>query len=301
VLGSLRGPAALLPALVALSLGAAAAPAATRDYWVAAVPVQWNAVPNGRDAIHGISYDRSQTTFPAVVYRRYTRGWKRPLGRGRIGGPLLRARVGDRLRVHFKNLDTVGRRRHTMHFHGVHYRPASDGSLLPGFSKGGDDVPVGATFTYRLRAGRDAAGVWPFHDHSSSMEASLAGGLYGVLSIAGRRERRADREFVTFFGAHAGFQTINGRAFVGNTPVLKARVGETVQWDVLAIGDAHHTFHVHGHRWRENGRGMDTKTIGPAESFRVRWREDAPGTWLYHCHVESHMTQGMVGIYRVRR
>jgi FtsP/CotA-like multicopper oxidase with cupredoxin domain len=32
----------------------------------------------------------------------------------------------------------------------------------------------------------------------------------------------------------------------------------------------------------------------------VRWREDAPGTWLYHCHVEEHMRQGMIGLYKVR-
>jgi len=26
-----------------------------------------------------------------------------------------------------------------------------------------------------------------------------------------------------------------------------------------------------------------------------------PGTWLYHCHVEEHMMNGMIGIYRVTR
>ena len=92
---------------------------------------------------------------------------------------------------------------------------------------------------------------------------------------------------------------IDGRAFVGNTPVMRARVGDLVQWDVLAMGSEHHTFHVHGHRWLENGTPRDTKTLGPAESFRIRWREDAPGTWLYHCHVEQHMMMGMIGIYRV--
>jgi FtsP/CotA-like multicopper oxidase with cupredoxin domain len=297
---SLRGSAALLPTLVAL-LAPGVAPAATVHHWVAAVPAEWNAVPNGRDAIHGVAYDPAQTTFPAVVYQRFTPYWKRPIGRARIGGPLLRARVGDRIHVHFMNLDTVGNRRHSMHFHGVHYRPSSDGSYVPGFSTGGDDVPVRGHFTYKLRAGRDAAGVWPYHDHSSTMTASLASGLYGGLSIAGRHERRADREFLVAFSSHGGFQTINGRAFVGNTPVFRARVGETVQWSVLAMGDAHHTFHVHGHRWRRSGVGEDTRTLGPAESFRVRWREDAPGTWLYHCHVETHMAQGMIGIYRVRR
>jgi FtsP/CotA-like multicopper oxidase with cupredoxin domain len=70
---------------------------------------------------------------------------------------------------------------------------------------------------------------------------------------------------------------------------------------VLAIGDDHHTFHVHGHRWQTPHGSEDTRTIGPAESFAVRWREDAPGTWLYHCHVEGHMMNGMIGIYRVSR
>ena len=44
---------------------------------------------------------------------------------------------------------------------------------------------------------------------------------------------------------------------------------------------------------------MDTQTVGPAESFKVRWREEDPGTWLYHCHVESHMMAGMIGLYHV--
>jgi len=52
------------------------------------------------------------------------------------------------------------------------------------------------------------------------------------------------------------------------------------------------------------GRGagwFGRSVVGPAESFRVTWREDAPGTWLYHCHVEQHMERGMIGIYQVSR
>jgi FtsP/CotA-like multicopper oxidase with cupredoxin domain len=83
--------------------------------------------------------------------------------------------------------------------------------------------------------------------------------------------------------------------------VFHAKVGDVVQWDVLAIGEEHHTFHVHGHRWVGPEGGTDVRTLGPAESFRVRWREDAPGAWLYHCHVEGHMGHGMIGLYRVGR
>ena len=274
------------------------------EVWVAAVPVTWNVAPNGRNAIEHAHHATSETTFRTVVYRQFTKDFEKPIpneaGNRGIQGPLIHARVGDTILVHFRNLDTAFNRPHSMHFHGVHYRFGSDGSYIPGFSGPGANVKPGATFTYRLVAGADSAGVWPYHDHSPSMMDSIGGGLYGALSILGPGEQRPDREFVVFLGSHQGFMTINGRAFVGNTPVLRAKVGETVQWDVLSLGDDFHTFHVHAHRWRApDGVARDTQVIGPAESFKIRWREDTPGTWLYHCHVESHMMNGMIGIYRV--
>jgi FtsP/CotA-like multicopper oxidase with cupredoxin domain len=295
----------------ALALSAAAPAAArVRDYWVAAVPTSWNVVPNGRDAIMNMEINRADTIFPTVVYRRYSHGWRKPLPNAAksssdglmIPGPLIKARVGDRLRIHFKNMDTLRHDPHSMHFHGVHYRPSSDGAYVPGFSGKDGDVKPGQTYTYRLRAGKDSFGVWPYHDHSPSMHESIEGGMFGMLSILKRHERAPDREFEVVFTPFGKFMAIDGRAFVGNTPVFKSRVGDVVQWDVMAMGSEHHTFHVHGHRWLDaNGIPRDTQTVGPAESFRFRWREEDPGTWLYHCHVEDHMMRGMIGIYRVSR
>jgi manganese oxidase len=309
-----RGLRALaLPALAGLVLlgstfAFAGSGPVVREYWVAAVPVTWNVVPNGRNAIEGETFPRAETTLRTVVYKRYTKNWGRPLrddpnvsgDNDGIPGPLLRARVGETILVHFKNLDNEFDRPHSMHFHGVEYRFGSDGAYIPGFSGKGANVKPGETFTYRLVAGRDSAGVWPYHDHSPSMSDSIDGGMYGALSILGRDATPPDREFIVYFGSMLDFKTINGRAFVGNTPVYHAKVGDRVQWDVLAIGEDHHTFHVHGHRWLTPGRvAADTRTIGPAESFPVRWKEDAPGTWLYHCHVEDHMMNGMIALYRV--
>ena len=96
------------------------------------------------------------------------------------------------------------------------------------------------------------------------MDDSIAGGMYGMLSILGRHERAPDREFEVVFAPMDGFQSIDGRAFVGNTPVFTSRVGQLVQWDVMAMGSEHHTFHVHGHRWRDDaGTPRDTQTLGP--------------------------------------
>jgi FtsP/CotA-like multicopper oxidase with cupredoxin domain len=299
---------ALAGALALLTAGPAAA--RVRDYWVAAVPTSWNIVPNGRDAIMNMEIDPADTIFPTVVYRRYTRGWGKPLANAAqssadglaIPGPLIKARVGDRLRIHFKNMDTLRHDPHSMHFHGVHYKPSSDGAYLPGFSGKDGNVKVGQTYTYKLTAGKDSFGVWPYHDHSPSMHDSIAGGMFGMLSILKRHERAPDREFEVVFTPFGKFMAIDGRAFVGNTPVFKANVGDIVQWDVMAMGSEHHTFHVHGHRWLDaNGIPRDTQTVGPAESFRFRWREEDPGTWFYHCHVEDHMMRGMIGIYRVSR
>jgi len=297
------GGAGAFAALLLLSLSPGTATAATRHYWIAAVPVPWTIVPNGRDAINGVPYDAGRVPFETVVYRSYTRKWERQLPHAYgIQGPLIRGRVGDTILVHFKNLDNLVDHPHSMHFHGVHYPFGSDGSFIPGHSTRGANVKPGDSFTYRLVAGRDSVGVWPYHDHSPSMMESISGGLYGAVSIRGAREPAPDREFVVFLAALNDFMTIDGRAFVGNTPLFQARVGDLVQWDVLTLGDEFHTFHVHGHRWRQPGGGIvDVQTLGPAESFRIRWREDTPGTWLYHCHVESHMEQGMIGLYRVTR
>jgi FtsP/CotA-like multicopper oxidase with cupredoxin domain len=302
VLGALA--ALLLPTLAS----ATDASARTDVYWVAAVPRTWNVIPDGHDPMMNQSFTSAETVFPTVVYRQYTAGWKRPApghaeqpgDESGIQGPLLHATVGDLIVVHFKNMDTTFDNPHSMHFHGVVYKPPSDGSYIPGFSGPGADVPPGGTFTYRLFAGPDSFGVWPYHDHSPSMEKSIAGGMYGALSILRKGEAPPDREFVVYFEQTLAFMTIDGRAFLGNTPIFHARVGQEVQWDVLNLGNDFHTFHVHGHRWVEpDGTPRDTRTIGPAESFRVRWREESPGTWLYHCHVEEHMMDGMIGLYRV--
>jgi FtsP/CotA-like multicopper oxidase with cupredoxin domain len=295
---------------LAVFLAPGVAQARVVQYWIAAVPSNWNIVPNGRDAIMNTPIDPADSIFPTVVYQNYSPHWRKQLPNAakssadglQIPGPLIHARVGDRLLIHFKNMDTLRRDPHSMHFHGVHYRPSSDGAYVPGFSHKDANVKFGQTYTYKLRAGNDSWGVWPYHDHSPSMDASIGGGMFGMLSILNKHQQAPDKEFEVVFSPFGKFMAIDGRAFVGNTPVFHSTVGDLVQWDVMAMGSDHHTFHVHGHRWiGPGGTPTDTKTVGPAESFEIRWREQDPGTWLYHCHVEDHMMRGMIGIYRVSR
>ena len=101
-------------------------------------------------------------------------------------------------------------------------------------------------------------------------------------------------------GLSRAFQCINGRAFAGNTPTLKAKVGQDVAIHVFGMDSNFHDFHMHGHRWRDTGGApTDTTTVGPSETITARFTEDNPGRWLYHCHVFSHQDEGMAGWYDV--
>ena len=62
---------------------------------------------------------------------------------------------------------------------------------------------------------------------------------------------------------------INGRTFVGNTPTIVAESGKRIRWYVfnLDLGMMWHNFHLHGLRWKVGNETVDTRSLGPAESF----------------------------------
>jgi FtsP/CotA-like multicopper oxidase with cupredoxin domain len=96
------------------------------------------------------------------------------------------------------------------------------------------------------------------------------------------------------------FQAVNGRSGAGNTPTVTATVGQDVAFHVMGFDSNFHTFHIHGHRWKDpNGTFVDNPGFGPNETVTARFTEDNPGRWLWHCHVFSHQDAGMAGWYVV--
>ena len=72
-----------------------------------------------------------------------------------------------------------------------------------------------------------------------------------------------------------------------------------MRWRIAALGDEFHAFHIHGHRWWNGLRYVDSEILGPSTTLNVEYVENNPGTWLYHCHVTEHMAGGMIGYYHV--
>ena len=136
-------------------------------------------------------------------------------------------------------------------------------------------------------------------------------GLFGPLIIRDPGEPRPDEGVLHRLpllparrrpGSTGTFYCINGRAYAGNTPTLDARRSATTSPSTsMALDDDFHTFHIHGHRWTDpnGGRSSTTSRSAPATRSRREFVEDNPGRWFYHCHVFSHLHQGMNGWYLV--
>ncbi len=205
----------------------------TRVYYIAADEVDWNYAPSGMDVTTGRPFDdmanvfvkhgddRVGSTYIKAVYHEYTDDTfmtikTRPPEWEHLGllGPVIRAEVGDTIKVVFKN---NARFPHSIHPHGVLYKKDSEGSPYndntTGSDKSDDAVPTGGVQTYLWEV-PDRAGpgpndpssiVWFYHSHTDEVGDTNAG-LIGVIlvSAAGTLGENGhpigiDREFVTLF------------------------------------------------------------------------------------------------------
>src|SRR5262245_8051833 len=160
---------------------------------------------------------------------------------GGLPGPLIRARVGNRVVVHFKNELPNGT---TVHWHGVRVPIEMDG--VPGISQ--PEIQPGESFTYDFVV-RDAGLFW-YHPHVMSA-AQVGFGLYGPLLVEAPDDgvNIADDQTLVLsdigfdsrgtlepadsggpagmvFGREGGYLLVNGR----RQPSVHARSGAPQRW-----------------------------------------------------------------------
>ena len=96
--------------------------------------------------------------------------------------------------------------------------------------------------------------------------------------------------------------SINGYVF-GNMPLsaMTMKAGEHVRWYLMGMGTEVdlHTPHWHGNTVLANGMRTDVVSLLPATMMTADMVPDDPGIWLFHCHVNDHITAGMLTRYQV--
>ena len=299
--------------------------ATTRHYYIAAEDVPLNYAPSGMNLLRALPIPRpwsDKLEWPKTRFIEYTDDTfttKKPqpewLG---ILGPVIRAEVGDEVDVTFMNRTRLP---HDMHPHGLRYDKNSEGSFYIPFGKG-DRIPPGRKFTYRWFAteasgpgpGQPSSIVWWYHAHvDPGIEVNA--GLLGPIIVTAKGKanpdgspKDVDREFVTSFmvfdetaGKPAGlFYAINGFIF-GNLPGLTMKLGERVRWYLLGMGNEIdlHSPHWHGETVNYQGQHTDVIELLPGSMKTVDMIADNPGTWMFHCHVEDHMENGMMAVFTI--
>jgi bilirubin oxidase len=167
----------------------------------------------------------------------------------RVPGPVLEAREGDRVIVHFRNRLPEPT---TIHWHGLHIPVSSDGSPFA-------LVAAGGSRDYVFTLQRGSAGTYWYHPHPHGRTgAQIARGLYGAFIVrapddplpAGLREQvlvLADNRFTADGAIHfpspdseAGrIDEVNGREgdliFVNGAirPAIQIRSGEVQRWRII--------------------------------------------------------------------
>jgi FtsP/CotA-like multicopper oxidase with cupredoxin domain len=205
---------------------APAAQGTVRTYYIAADEVSWDYAPRGRHLtgapiVEGDEAGSSSTTFLKAVYREYTDDTfstlePRPPEWDHLGilGPLIRAEVGDTVKVVFRNQTNAF---YNVHPHGLAYEKDSEGALYndgtSGADKADDLIGPGKAHTYVWtvppRAGPgpgDASSIlWMYHSHFVEPK-DMNTGLLGAIIVSAKGSTRpggmpadVDREFVTAF------------------------------------------------------------------------------------------------------
>jgi hephaestin len=358
-----------------------------RTYYIAAEETDWDYAPLGIDIMSGKPFEGTAAAYTQpgpnhighvyhkAIYREYTDGTfatrkPRPTQDEYLGllGPVLRAEVGDTIKVVFKN--------NASRPYGIHppdtFRPknaAAAGNIPDASGNVVDEDPSemvapGATFTYEwdLPASAGPAPDDPssivsvYYSHASEVK-DVASGLVGAVIVTRRGQANADgtpkdvdREIVALFtafneneswylqqnvAAHIngadikalvdgganfsdsrGYFTFAGTGFTetnykfsvngylyGDGPVMTVRQGQRVRWYLLDMGDVgslnFHTPHWHGNTVLSHGTRRDTISLLPLGTETADMVPDAPGLWLFHCHLDDHMEAGMMARYEV--
>ncbi len=225
---------------------------------------------------------------------------------GRVPGPTLRAREGERLRVHFTN---GGQHPHTIHFHGIH-TARMDG--VPGVGAG--NIEPGESTTYEFDA--TPFGLHLYHCHSMPLAEHIAKGLYGAFVIDPKRGRPAADELVMVMN---GFDTnfdrsnevygVNTVAFEYLHRPVQVKRGELVRVYLVNVleFDLVNSFHVHANFFDYYPTGTrpeprdftDTVILGQGERGILELRFPYTGKYMFHAHVSEFAELGWMGFFEV--
>ena len=247
--------------------------------------------------------DRDIEVAPGVHFPAWTYN-------GRVPGPTLRCREGERLRIKFGNGSSHA---HTIHFHGIH--PATmDGVPGIGEAGGGGLIATGESFTYEFEAA--PFGLHHYHCHTPPLSTHIHKGLYGAFIVDPKQGRpEADELVMVMNGFDTNFDGSN-EVYAANTvgfhymrDPIRVRRGELVRIYLVNMleFDQLNSFHLHANFFHyfptgtslEPAELTDTVVQGQGQRGILELRFPHPGQYMFHAHKTEFAELGWMGFFEV--
>jgi len=247
-----------------------------------------------------VARDKEIEVAPGVKFAAWTYN-------GRIPGPTLRCREGEKLRITFVNGSAHP---HTIHFHGIH--PAEmDG--VPGLGAG--QIPPGGRTVYEFDA--QPAGLHLYHCHTRPLAEHIAKGLYGTF-IVDPKDRREDADEMVMvlngfdtnfdrgnevYAANTiGFAYMDRPIEVKRNELLRLYLVNVLEYDLI------NSYHLHGNLFhyfptgtaREPSEYTDTVMLCQGQRGILEWRFPQAGKFMFHAHQSEFTELGWQGFFEAK-
>jgi FtsP/CotA-like multicopper oxidase with cupredoxin domain len=250
-----------------------------------------------------VASDKEIEVAPGIKYPAWTYN-------GRVPGPSLRAREGERLRIRFAN---GSKHPHTIHFHGIH-RAIMDGMPGIGEARGGGLIEPGESFAYEFDA--EPFGLHLYHCHVSPLASHITRGLYGAFIVDPLQGRPDADELVMVMNGFdtnfdraneiyavnsVGFHHVNEPVRVRRNELVRVYLVNILEYDLL------NSFHVHANffNYFPSGTSLepveytDTITQGQGQRGILEMRFPHAGKFMFHAHVSEFAELGWLGFFEV--
>ncbi|MFD1888224.1 multicopper oxidase family protein [Paenibacillus wenxiniae] len=215
---------------------------------------------------------------------------------GQISGPLLRVKVGDTVSIVLKNELPEPT---SLGFSGISV-PATMGGLPQ------PTVAPHASLTYSFKITSDMVGTHSYFS-TTDMDKQINHGLHGVLLVdpaQGKEYPDADVNALFDIGSFVVDQkveenvfTLNGKPYP-NSPELSIQQGQHVLVRIVnSSAESFHAMHLHGYTFKlvaQDGHhlnkpvSMNVVSVAPEETVDIEFTANAPGIWMFHCHILDH-------------
>ena len=230
---------------------------------------------------------------------------------GMVPGPWIKLDVGDRVEINVTNETELST---DVHWHGISVPNSMDG--VSPYTQ--DPIAPGETFTYAFEAESQSIGMYHAHLHS---QISVPNGMFAAFTIGDTpipygqtvagveipEDLEVAREIpMVLNDAGVIGLSLNAKSFPATEPYV-ATEGDWLVYHYFNEGLQSHPMHQHQFPqlvFAKDGFPLDhpywadTVNVAPGERYSVLVHADRVGTWVWHCHILTHVEsdEGMFGM-----